>query len=60
MFIYENTTEKMEYKKIMAFRKMFDKMANASRDEPGWSIATFVNGFSLPLTVGIVYSLTLN
>ena len=35
MFIYENTTDQVEFKKERGIRKMWEKMINASRDEPG-------------------------
>jgi len=34
MFVYENTTDKAEYKKEIAISKNFEKMMNASKDEP--------------------------
>jgi len=46
MFVYENTTDKAEYKKEMLTKRQFQRMVNASKEEPD-------NGrnFSDPLTV---------
>ena len=35
MFVYENTTDKAEYKKEMLTKRQFQRMVNASKEEPG-------------------------
>ena len=35
MFVYENTTDKAEFKKERAMSKKFEMMVNASKEQPG-------------------------